>query len=135
MVPPTDPWYEDLTGDYPPRPGQGQGAVAETNAATPRCACASRTCPYAVACGQVVKSQLEQVGINVEPRPARVPGSVAADGVQGRTTTTCRSSRTSSRGTCRRCSANPQYYTQYNNPQLQADIAAADAGTTDEQVT
>ena len=30
---------------------------------------------------------------------------------------------------------NPQYYTQYNNPQLQADIAAADAGTTDEQVT
>jgi peptide/nickel transport system substrate-binding protein len=29
---------------------------------------------------------------------------------------------------------NPQYYPQYNNAQVQADIAAADAGTTDEQV-
>jgi peptide/nickel transport system substrate-binding protein len=30
---------------------------------------------------------------------------------------------------------NPNYYTQYNSPQLQADLAAADAGTPEEQVT
>jgi peptide/nickel transport system substrate-binding protein len=30
---------------------------------------------------------------------------------------------------------NPQYYLQYNNTQLQADLAAADGGTTEEQVT
>ena len=30
---------------------------------------------------------------------------------------------------------NPEYYTRYDNKQLQADLAAADAGTPEEQVT
>jgi len=134
MVPPTDPWYEDRTGDYPYDQARAKTLLAESGDATPTLRLRVPNLPYAVACGQVVKSQLEQVGITVNLEALEFQGqwlpqvftnhdydmSIVAH-VEPRDLPTV--------------FGNPQYYTQYNNPQLQADIAAADAGTTDDQVT
>lgn len=63
MVPPTDPWYEDRTGDYPYDPAKARQLLAA--AGKPKLTVALRipNLPYAVACAQVVKSQLAAVGI------------------------------------------------------------------------
>ena len=62
MVPPTDPWYEDLTGLYPHDVAKAKALVAETNAVATPVRLRIPSLPYAVSCGQVVKSQLEQAG-------------------------------------------------------------------------
>lgn len=132
MVPPTDPWYEDRTGDFPYDQAKAKALLAESGNATPTLRLRVPNVPYATACGQVVQSQLQQVGITVNLETIEFPVwlqtvftnhdydmSIVAHveprdlpGVFG----------------------NPKYYPQYNNAEVQADIAAADAGTTDEQV-
>ena len=68
MVPPTDPWYEDLHRRLPVRPGaRPRQLLQESGASRPdRCGCGCRRCRTPTPCGQVVKSQLEQVGFTVE---------------------------------------------------------------------
>ena len=66
MVPPTDPWYEDLTGLYPYDPEKAKSLLkaAGKENLTLRLRLPSNS--YAVAAGQVVKSQLAKVGINAK---------------------------------------------------------------------
>ncbi|GGO64177.1 ABC transporter substrate-binding protein [Nonomuraea cavernae] len=70
MVPPTDPWYEDRTGDYPYDVAKAKellgGKTYDVKMRIPNL-------PYAVASAQVVKSQLAQVGINAEIEPLEFP--------------------------------------------------------------
>ena len=65
MVPPTDPWYEDRTGDFPYSQERAKQLLAESGNAAATLRLRVPTLPYAVSCGQVVKSQLEQVGLKV----------------------------------------------------------------------
>ena len=132
MVPPTDPWYEDRTGDFPYDQAKAKQLLAESGNATPTLRLRVPNVPYATTCGQVVQSQLQAVGMTVNLETIEFPvwlQSVFKDHdydmsivahVEPRDLPTV--------------FGNPKYYPQYNNPEVQADITAADAGTTDDQV-
>ncbi len=134
MVPPTDPWYEDRTGDFPHDVAKAKALLAESGNATPTLRLRVPNLPYAVSCGQVVKSQLAQVGITVNLDQLEFPAawvqtvfkdhdydmSIVAH-VEPRDLPTV--------------FGDPKYYPQYNSAEVQADIAAADAGSTEDQIT
>jgi peptide/nickel transport system substrate-binding protein len=134
MVPPTDPWYEDLTGLYPHNLAKAKALVAETNAAATPVRLRIPSLPYAVSCGQVVKSQLEQAGFKVTLDQLEFPAvwltTVFTDADYDMSIVAHVEPRD-----LPAVFGDPKYYTRYDNKQLQADLAAADAGTPEEQVT
>ncbi len=132
MVPPTDPWYEDLSGTYAYDPAKARQLLAA--AGHPKLTLRLRipNLPYAVASAQVVKSQLADVGvtarIDVLEFPARwldvvftkadYDMSIIAH-VEPRDITSF---------------GNPDYYWRYDNPRVRELLDQADAGTTAVQV-
>ena len=132
MVPPTDPWYEDRTGDFPYDQAKAKQLLAESGNATPTLRLRVPNVPYATTCGQVVQSQLQAVGITVKLETIEFPvwlQSVFKDHDYDMSIVAHVEPRD-----LPAVFGNPQYYPQYNNAEVQADIAAADAGTTDDQV-
>lgn len=63
MVPPTDPYYEDLNDLYPYDPERAQELLAEAGVSDLSITFSVPTRPYATAVSEVVVSQLAQVGI------------------------------------------------------------------------
>ncbi|MET9020194.1 ABC transporter substrate-binding protein [Actinopolymorpha sp. NPDC004070] len=132
MVPPTDPWYENLSGTYPYEPAKARRLLAQ--AGHPKLTLRLRipNLPYAVAGAQVVKSQLADVGvtarIDVLEFPARwldvvftkadYDMSIIAH-VEPRDITSW---------------GNPDYYWRYDNPRVRTLLDQADAGTPAVQV-
>jgi peptide/nickel transport system substrate-binding protein len=123
MVPPTDPWYEDLTSLYPHDPQKARELVAQSGVANPRVAFRIPNLPYAVTAAQVVKSQLGEVGITADIEvlefPARWLDVVfkqhdydmsLISHVEPRDITTF---------------ADPGYYWGYDNPEFQSLIEQA----------
>ncbi|MDQ3617070.1 MAG: ABC transporter substrate-binding protein [Actinomycetota bacterium] len=133
MVPPTDPWYEDLTGLYPYDVDKAKALLQESGQGDETLRLRIPTLPYAVACGTVVKSQLEQAGFKVELDQLEFPAawlttvftdadydmSIVAH-VEPRDMPAVFGDKT--------------YYTRYDNPDFTALLAQADAGTEQEQV-
>jgi peptide/nickel transport system substrate-binding protein len=126
MVPPTDPWYEDLTGLYPYDPQKARRLLAQ--AGRPKLTLQFRipNLPYAVSAAEVVKSQLDQVGItaniDVLEFPARWLDVVFKKAdydmslishVEARDIATF---------------ADPTYYWRYDNPRVRELLAAAETG-------
>jgi len=134
MVPPTDPWYEDRTGDYPYDQAKAKQLLTESGNPTATLQLRIPNLPYAVACGQVVKSQLEQVGLTVQLDTLEFQGDWLPQVFTNHDYDMSIVAQVEPRD-LPAVFGNPKYYTQYNNPQLQADIAAADAGSTDDQVS
>ncbi|MEP6650496.1 MAG: ABC transporter substrate-binding protein [Lapillicoccus sp.] len=134
MVPPTDPWYEDRTGDFPYNQTKAKTLLAESGNATATLRLRVPNVPYAVSCGQVVKSQLEQVGLIVNLETLEFQGQWLPQVFTNHDYDMSIVAHVEPRD-LPAVFGNPQYYTQYNNAQLQTDIAAADAGATDEQIT
>jgi peptide/nickel transport system substrate-binding protein len=134
MVPPTDPWYEDRTGDFPYDPAKAKQLLAESGNATATLRLRVPSIPYAIACGQVVKSQLEQVGLTVNLDQLEFPAAWLQTVFKDHDYDMSIVAHVEPRD-LPAVFGNPQYYLQYNNPQLQADIAAADGGSTEDQVT
>lgn len=66
MVPPTDPWFEDRTGDFPYDPARAKALLAEAGAQNLRLRLRVPTLPYATAAAQVVQTQLRAVGIETD---------------------------------------------------------------------
>ena len=134
MVPPTDPWYEDLTGLYPFDLEQAKALVTETGVAATPLRLRVPSLPYATSCGQVVQSQLEQAGFKVNLDTLEFPAvwlsTVFTDADYDMSIVAHVEPRD-----LPAVFGNPEYYTRYDNKQLQADLAAADAGTPEEQVT
>ena len=134
MVPPTDPWYEDLTGLYPYDLAKAKALVQETGVAATPLRLRVPSLPYAQSCGQVVKSQLEQAGFKVNLDTLEFPAvwlkTVFTDADYDMSIVNHVEPRDLAA-----VFGNPQYYTRYDSKQLQADLAAADAGTPEEQVT
>lgn len=132
MVPPTDPWYEDLSNTYPYDPAKARGLLAA--AGHPKLALAFRipSLPYAVAIAQVVKSQLAQVGINAKIDVLEFP-AVWVDQVFSKFNYDMsiinhvepRDIQTF---------GNPKYYWQYDNKSVQGLLASGDKGTEQQQV-
>ncbi len=134
MVPPTDPWYEDRTGDFAYDQAKAKQLLADSGNATATLRLRVPNVPYAVACGQVVKSQLEQVGLTVQLDTLEFQGGWLPQVFTNHDYDMSIVAHVEPRD-LPGVFGNPKYYTQYNNPRLQADIAAADAGSTDDQIT
>ncbi|MGN6751467.1 MAG: ABC transporter substrate-binding protein [Intrasporangium sp.] len=134
MVPPTDPWYEDLTGLYPYDLTKAKALVKETGVGNTTLRLRIPTLPYAVSCGQVVKSDLEQAGFKVALDQLEFPAAWLTTVFQNADYDMSIVAHVEPRD-LGAVFGNPKYYTRYNNKQVQEDLAKADAGTPEEQIT
>ncbi|HUR09626.1 MAG TPA: ABC transporter substrate-binding protein [Nonomuraea sp.] len=129
MVPPTDPWYEDRTGDYPFNVAKAKellgGKTYNVKMRIPNL-------PYAVASAQVVKSQLAQVGITADIEPLEFPARwldvVFKQGDYDMSIINHVEPRDMG------IFADKSYYFRYDNPEYGKLLAAADAGTEQQQI-
>ena len=133
MVPPTDPWYEDLTGLYPYDLAKAKALVQETGVGKTTLRLRIPSVPYAVSCGQVVKSDLEQAGFKVALSQLEFPVWLT-DVFKNADYDMSIVAHVEPRD-LGAVFGNPDYYTRYNNKQVQEDLAKADTGTPEEQIT
>ena len=132
MVPPTDPWYEDLSGYYPYDPVRAKELLARAGQPNLSLRLRIPNLSYAVSSAQVVASDLADIGVNVTIEPLDFPAvwlkQVFTDHdfdmsivqhVEARDITTF---------------GKPSYYWGYDNPRVSQLLARADAGTEQEQV-
>lgn len=133
MVPPTDPWYTDLSKTYPYDPAKARALLKEAgygNGLTLRMRLP--VVPYATASGQFVASQLKDVGITVTTDELEFPRwldtvftkadydiSIVAH-VEPRDIVSF---------------ADPKYYFRYHDPRFTGLVDAADRGTPAQQTT
>ena len=131
MVPPTDPWYENLSSINAYNPAKAKALLAQAGESKLKLRFEVPNLPYAVAPAQVVKSQLAKIGvtanINVIEFPAVWLSQVftkrnydmsIVDHVEPRDIVTF---------------GNKDYYWGYNSPTVQKLLTQADEGTTAEQ--
>jgi peptide/nickel transport system substrate-binding protein len=133
MVPPTDPWYEDLSTLYPYDPQRARALLREAGHPSLSLRLRVANLPYAISAAQVVASQLDQVGVQVSIEPLDFPAvwlqevfterdydlSIVQH-VEGRDITTF---------------GDPDYYWGYDNPKVQELFEQADSGSPEEQVS
>ncbi|MEU4223234.1 ABC transporter substrate-binding protein [Nonomuraea sp. NPDC026600] len=129
MVPPTDPWYEDRTGDFPFDTAK---AKALLGGKTYNVKMRIPNLPYAVASAQVVKSQLAQVGITADIEPLEFPARwldvVFKQGDYDMSIINHVEPRDMG------IFADKSYYFRYDNPEYGKLLAAADEGTEQQQI-
>jgi peptide/nickel transport system substrate-binding protein len=132
MVPPTDPWYEDLSDTYPYDPAKARALLAEAGTPSPRLRLRIPNLPYAVSAAQVVKSQLADVGVTVTidvlEFPARWLDEVFTRADYDMSIIAHVEPRDIASW------GNPDYYWRYDNPRVRELLERADAGTQDEQI-
>ncbi|HET6710156.1 ABC transporter substrate-binding protein [Amycolatopsis sp.] len=132
MVPPTDPWYEDLSHVYRFDPARAQALLSEAGVPNLNLRLRIPNLPYAVSAAQVVQSQLADVGVRTTIEPLDFPAvwlkQVFTDHdydlsiiqhVEARDITTF---------------GKPKYYWGYDNKRVQQLLAEADSGTPEQQV-
>jgi peptide/nickel transport system substrate-binding protein len=132
MVPPTDPWYQDLSGDYPYDPEKAKELLADAGAEKATFRFDVPNLPGAVAAAQVVKSNLAEVGLTADLKTMEFPATwldvvfTKADyemSIIGHVESHDLA-----------IYADPNYYFRYDNPKFQQLMKEGDAGTPDEQV-
>ncbi len=133
MVPPTDPWYEDRTGDYPFDAERARELIAEAGAEGTELRLRIPTLPYAVSCGTVVESMLEEVGLQVTVDELEFPSAWLETVFTNKDFDMSIVSHVEPRD-LGNVFGNPDYYTTYGTDELQALLAEADTGTEEEQV-
>lgn len=134
MVPPTDPWFEDLSQRYPYDPDKARELLAETGLGQISLRLRVPTLPYAPGAASYIASQLGAVGIQVTVDELEFPATwvdqVMYQGNYDMTIVAHVEARDIGNF------ADPTYYWHYDNPEFQQLIAAADKTMTeDEQVT
>ncbi|GAA1576567.1 ABC transporter substrate-binding protein [Kribbella sancticallisti] len=126
MVPPTDPWYEDLTSVAPFDLAKAKAALASAGVAGTALRLRLPTLPYATSCGQVVKSQLEQAGLKVTIDQLEFPAAWLTSVFKNADYDMSIIGHVEPRDLG--AVFNAKYYTRYDDPTLQALLASADAG-------
>ncbi|OYN91421.1 ABC transporter substrate-binding protein [Parenemella sanctibonifatiensis] len=124
MVPPTDPWYEDLSERWPYDPDRARELLAEAGATDLVLRLRVPTLPYATASARTIAAQLAEVGIRVEVDelefPARWLDVVLSQADYDMSIV----SHVEPRDIVK--FADPDYYFRYDNPEFQRLIAEAD---------
>ncbi len=133
MVPPTDPWYEDRTGDYPFDLDKAKELLADTGNEGAAVRLRLPNLPYAVACGTVVESMLEDAGFEVTVDTLEFPSAWLEEVFTAKDFDMSIVSHVEPRD-MRAVFGDPDYYTSYGIPEVQALFDEADAGTEEEQV-
>jgi peptide/nickel transport system substrate-binding protein len=133
MVPPTDPWYEDLTGMYETDPEQARQLIEKANYDGQTLRLRVPSLPYAVSCGQVVKSQLEQVGLKVKLEQLEFPAAWLSSVFTNADYDMSIIAHVEPRD-MGAVFGDPTYYTRYDNAQFRQLLQQADTGTEEEQV-
>lgn len=133
MVPPTDPWFEDLSNTYPFDPGKARGLLADAGHASDlTLSLRVPTLPYATAAATFVTSALKDVGITVTVDqldfPARWVDEVLTKSNYDMTIIAHAEGRDIVKW------ADPSYYWHYDNADFQKLIEQAQTGPSDEQV-
>ncbi|TDW21210.1 ABC transporter substrate-binding protein [Kribbella kalugense] len=132
MVPPTDPWYEDLTGIAPYDLAKAKSLLQASGAAGKTLRLRLPTLPYATSCGQVVKSMLEQAGLKVQIDQLEFPAAWLTTVFKNADYDMSIIAHVEPRDLG--AVFNAKYYTRYDDPTLQGYLAAADAGDEAAQV-
>ncbi|ONI74462.1 peptide ABC transporter substrate-binding protein [Kribbella sp. ALI-6-A] len=133
MVPPTDPWYEDLTSVTPYDLPKAKSLLQAAGATGKTLRLRLPTLPYATSCGQVVKSQLEQAGLKVQIDQLEFPAAWLTAVLKNADYDMSIIAHVEPRDLG--AVFNAKYYTRYDDPTLQQALAAADAGDEATQVS
>ena len=133
MVPPTDPYYQDLTNAYAYDPDRARELLEEAGAEDLSITFDVPTRPYAEAVAQVVVSQLADVGIDARIVPAEFP-AVWLDKVFTRHDYQMSVILHTEARDMLTIFGDPDYYIGYDNPQLSRVAEEADRGRPDEYV-
>ncbi|MGH3742199.1 MAG: ABC transporter substrate-binding protein [Micromonosporaceae bacterium] len=133
MVPPTDPWYEDLTDMYPHDVAKAKSLLKESGQAKPTLRLRIPTLPYATSCGQVVKSQLEKVGITVKLDQLEFPAAWLNQVFTNADYDMTIINHVEPRD-LQKVFGDPKYYPRYDSAQFRILLARADQGTKQEEI-
>lgn len=133
MAPPTDPWYEDRTGDYPFSVEDAQALIADAGAEGTELRLRLPTLPYAVACGTVVESMLEDAGFEVTVDELEFPAAWLETVFTNRDFDMSIVAHVEPRDMAN-VFGNPDYYITYGTDEIQTIFAGADSGSAADQV-
>ena len=135
MVPPTDPWYEDLSNRYPHDPARARDLLRQAGFEPNELSLRLRipTLPYAERGAQVVKSQLKDIGIKVELDTLEFPDRWLAE-VFGQADYDLSIISHVEPWDMPVLFGDPDYYLKYDNPEFRDLLAQADGGTRQQQI-
>lgn len=134
MVPPTDPWFDKSLVDlYPHDPAKAKALLAEAGKPKLNVRMQLPNVAYAVSAGQVVKSQLAEVGIEAKIEVLEFPARWLEVVFKNHDYDMSIINHVEPRDIG--IFADPKYYFGYNNPKVKELLAAADAGTEEQQIT
>jgi peptide/nickel transport system substrate-binding protein len=134
MVPPTDPWYQDLSGAYPFDPAKAKQLLAQANYSKGlTLELAVPTLPYATGAEQMIVSELADIGITVKVDELGFPNpwidQVMTQGNYDMTIMDHVEPRDIVKW------ADPTYYWHYNNTEFQELISQADQASPAEEIS
>lgn len=129
MVPPTDPWYEDLSQQYPYDPDKARELLAESGLAPITLRLRIPTLPYAPGAASYIASQLGEVGITVVVDELEFPATWIDQVMRESNYDMTIVAHVESRDM--ELFADPDYYWHYDNPEFAQLIAEADAAPTE----
>ena len=133
MVPPTDPYYEDLNDLYPYDPDQAKELLADAGVDDLSITFDVPTRPYATAVSEVVVSQLAEVGITATIASDEFP-AVWLDKVFTRHDYQMSVILAVEPRDILTTFNNPDYYIGYDNSEIAPIAAAADTGSQEEWI-
>ena len=133
MAPPTDPWFEDRTGDYPFDLEKAKSLIAEAGAEGTELRLRLPALPYAQSCGPVVESMLEDAGLAITIDELEFPAAWLETVFTNKDFDMSIVSHVEPRDMAN-VFGSPDYYTTYGTEEVQALFEAADTGSEEEQV-
>ncbi len=133
MAPPTDPWYEDRSGDYPFDLDAAKALIADAGAEGTELRLRLPTLPYAVACGTVVESMLEDAGFAVTIDELEFPAAWLETVFTNKDFDMSIVAHVEPRDMAN-VFGNPEYYTTYGTDDIQTVFTGADTGSAEDQL-
>ncbi|WGW10788.1 ABC transporter substrate-binding protein [Saxibacter everestensis] len=133
MVPPTDPYYEDLTGAYPFDQEKAKQLIKEAGAEGTAVNFTVPNLPYATAISEVVVSQLKEIGLNAKIETQEFPAVWLDKTLTSHEYDMSVINHAEPRDILAVFN-NPDYYVGYDNSKIKDVAAKADQGTEEEYV-